>query len=179
MKIFWVLKKTFGAALQPMQSSLCCLHAGWCRYLFTCSPSAVTAEQAWTCHMRSRIVCRLRLSASSDTDMAVIRSCLLAMTNSGTPASTSSSSNSVSSWRNQDRRVVNNLWAPAEPELNNIGFGLNSWWLHWVCTLVSLNNHQSQSTHLTVTLLLKKRKCKLHLTRLVSSNLFLSELSIT
>lgn len=158
MKIFWVLKETFGGALQLMQSSLCCLHAGWSRYLFTCSPSVVTAEQAWTCHMRSRIVCRLRLSASSDAGMAVIRSCLLAMTNSGTPASTSSSSNSVSSWSNKDTRVVNNLWAPAESELNNIGFGLNctifnSWWLHWVCTLVSLNNHQSQSTHLTVTLL--------------------------
>ncbi|TNN81158.1 hypothetical protein EYF80_008492 [Liparis tanakae] len=62
-----------------------------------------TAEQACTCLIRSRIVCRWRLSASSDAGVAVIRSCLLANMSSGTAASFSSSSNSDNSWRNRHK----------------------------------------------------------------------------
>lgn len=95
--------------------SLCSFNPHWSinvvclQPMFTCTPSAVSAEQAWTCHMRSRMVWRLRLSASSEAGVAVIRSCLLAKISSGTAESFSSSSNSASSWKNRHASRVSDM----------------------------------------------------------------------
>lgn len=61
------------------------------------TPSPFMAEQAWMCHGRSRMVCRLRPSAMSLDLAAFIKSCLLANMSTGTPMSFSSAKSSLSS----------------------------------------------------------------------------------
>mmetsp|Transcript_92591 Transcript_92591/g.257565 ORF Transcript_92591/g.257565 Transcript_92591/m.257565 type:complete len:262 (+) Transcript_92591:47-832(+) len=70
----------------------------------SCSPSPVLAEHAWICHARSRTASKLRLSAISLAPIADSRSCLLAKTSAGVPASLSSSNNAASSLPASSRR---------------------------------------------------------------------------
>ena len=54
------------------------------------SPSPVLAEHGWMCHTRSRMLCKPSASVTSSGGKAFNRSCLLAKSSSGTPASFSS-----------------------------------------------------------------------------------------